>query len=450
MHLYSPRKRSDRDMAKLRVLLITRECLRTDSNEGNLLINLFAGQDMELANIYCKPGLPDTDLCGNRYFQLTDKMALQNLLRKTPMGNQVEPDSPKAESTQAAEKENKRFYDFFRSHNWTLFHCARELLWRLSDFKSEQLRRFVLDFAPDVIFAPLCYSRFVLAVHRYVIDLCKAPAVTYIYDDLYSFKQLSFSPLFWLNRFMQRGAIRRALPYYSYAYTMSEQQAAEFSKLHDIELKVLRKCAAVSCENQESKPRKEVRLIYAGGVYFGREKTLVKVADAVRKLRSEGEQVKLDIYTSSPLSRNDASRLNDNDGCRVLPAIPFDKLRDAYSSSDIALHVESFERRNALTTRLSFSTKIVDCLGSGCAVLAICPDFNTGWRYLRDEDAAICVSAPDDVEAAIRRLVSDESLRKSYAQKALNCAVKNHDASSIRANLANELETLAQVRGVGI
>jgi hypothetical protein len=53
--------------SKLRVLLITRECLRTDSNEGNVLINLFENQPMELANIYCKPGVPDVDMCHGRY-----------------------------------------------------------------------------------------------------------------------------------------------------------------------------------------------------------------------------------------------------------------------------------------------------------------------------------------------------------------------------------------------
>ena len=76
----------------MRVLLITRECLRGDSNEGNVLINLFAGTGYELANIYCKPGLPDNDIC-TRYFQLTDKMALDNILHGTPRGACGSPDT---------------------------------------------------------------------------------------------------------------------------------------------------------------------------------------------------------------------------------------------------------------------------------------------------------------------------------------------------------------------
>lgn len=78
-------------MKPLRVLLITRECLRSDSNEGNTLLNLFEGLPVKVSNIYCKPGLPNNDICKD-YFQLTDKMALRALLRGMPMGCRVKAD----------------------------------------------------------------------------------------------------------------------------------------------------------------------------------------------------------------------------------------------------------------------------------------------------------------------------------------------------------------------
>jgi len=78
-------------MKPLRVLLITRECLRSDSNEGNTLLNLFEGLPVKVSNIYCKPCLPNNDICKD-YFQLTDKMALRALLRGMPMGCRVKAD----------------------------------------------------------------------------------------------------------------------------------------------------------------------------------------------------------------------------------------------------------------------------------------------------------------------------------------------------------------------
>lgn len=442
-------------MKPLRVLLVTRECLRTDSNEGNVLLNLFAGQPVALANLYCKPGLPDTDAC-EAYFQLTDRMALDNLLRRTPMGRRVSPQTEEIPATpgqsaapipdkRAAEAENKAFYDFFRVHNGTLFHMAREWLWALADFRSPALRAFVLDFAPDVIFAPLCYSRFVLAVQRYVIGLAGVPAVTYLYDDLYSLRQYSLSPLFWLHRFAQRRAIRKTLPYYRYAYTMTPQQADEYARMLPLPMRLLRKGVA-STPADEPTPHEGVRLIYAGGIYFGRDRTLGAVADAVRALRREGIAVQLDLYSSSPLSKAARRALTNGDGCTVHPAVSLTELARRYRQSDVALHAESFRRKDALVTRLSFSTKIVDCLGSGCAVLAICPAINAGWQYLKEEDAAVCVANADGIPAAVRALACDPALRKAYARKALSCLARNHDGEAIRRGLLADLQQLAAGR----
>lgn len=428
-------------MRPLRVLLITRECLRTDSNEGNVLLNLFTGQPVELANIYCKPGLPDTDICTG-YFQLTDRMALDKILHRTPMGKVVGPSEQVETETSSGEHENKAFYNFFRIFNFTTFHCLRELLWKLADFRSPKLDSFVTQFAPDIIFAPMSYSWFVLAVQRYVIQLSNAPAVTYIYDDLYSLKQYHFSPIYWAHRLLQRRAIRKTIPYYQFAYTMSEQQAEEYGSMLNIPMKVLRKCYVFSPEESKREARDEVRIIYAGGIYFGRDKTLSMVADCVRSLRKEGCPVSLDVYTASPLSRKSRKHLDDGDGCRVHPVVSAAKLKELYGQSDIALHVESFQKKNALVTRLSFSTKIVDCLASGCAVLAICPPINAGWQYLKSEDAALCIGDKTQIEGALRRLVNDAKMREEYANQALECLRRNHNETQIKQKLYDDFTDL--------
>lgn len=426
-------------MGKIRVLLITRECLRTDSNEGNVLLGLFSGIDAEYANIYCKPGLPDNSLCGG-YFQLTDKMALENILHRKPMGRRVQCENG-INAAQTAEVEKRGFYDFFRRHNLPVFYAARECLWSMADFRSGELDSFVRGFAPDVIFAPLCYSMYVLAVQRYVISLAGCPAVTYIYDDLYSLRQISFSPVYWLCRFRQRRLIRKTLPFYRFAYTMCAQQAREFGRYFDIPMRVLPKCAG-TVQQPERPADGTVRLIYAGGVYYGRDKTLAAVAGTVRELNAAGMSTRLDVYTSSPLKKGAAAALDDGQCCFVHAAIPADDLRRAYAQSDIALHVESFDKKNALITRLSFSTKIVDCLASGCAVLAACPEMNAGWQYLHYEDAAVCVNTSSKLKAAVNNLVYDREYRKSYEIKARICLEKNHDSKKICCQIENDIRHL--------
>ena len=72
-------------------------------------------------------------------------------------------------------------------------------------------------------------------------------------------------------------------------------------------------------------------------------------------------------------------------------------LIEKYRNSDVAVHVESFDLKNRLTTRLSFSTKIIDCMNSGCAILAIGPNSQAGMAYLKDNNAAICINNIKDI-----------------------------------------------------
>lgn len=420
-------------MKPLRVLLITRECLRSDSNEGNTLLNLFEGLPVKVSNIYCKPGLPNNDICKD-YFQLTDKMALRALLKGIPMGCRVKAD---IDAGTPVEQENKRFYDLLRSYNWEIFYLLREILWQLAGVESKTLADFVQQVSPDIIIAPLCYSRYVLAVQRFAIKVAGVPAITYVYDDIYSLRQFRFSPIYWLNRVLLRSALRKTMPYYHFAYTMTEQQAREYKRYFDVPIKILRKGAKV--RQHAVKEHCGVRLIYAGGIYYGRGQTLARVASAVRVLKEQNVDVELHIYTGSPLKKKMAACLNDGVASFVHPAVPAEELACCYAQSDIALHVESFRKKNALLTRLSFSTKIVDCLASGCAVMAICPSNNAGWQYLKDQDAALCVCVPAQIAPMVKKLVEEPILRKELAKKASECLIKNHDEKDIKGMLYRDL-----------
>lgn len=432
-----------RSEGTLRILLITRESLRRDRNEGNVLLHLFDGLPVELAHICCKSELPDNDVCQGRYFRLTDKMAVNKLLHGRPMGERVQQAPPRQEQSQP--EENKHFYDFFRSHNWSVFYLLQNLLWGLAGFESPALDAFIGEFRPDLVFAPLTPYWYANRLQGRAIQRAGVPAVTYLYDDIYSLRQYSLSPFYWLHRFVVRSSIQKNLPLYRFAYTMTEQQKSEYEKLLQIPMRVLRKCAPE--EKQERHAHTGIRLIYAGAIYYGRDKTLAYVADAVRALRAEGQDVQLHIYTASPLKKQMQGKLQDGAASFVHPAISAKELKTRYAGSDIALHVESFQKRNALVTRLSFSTKIVDCLASGCAVLAICPAMNAGWQYLRDEGAALCVCEPQQIGAAVRQLVTDDGERRRLAAAARECAQRRHDAAGIRNRLYEELQQAAEGGG---
>ena len=64
------------------------ETWKNDTNGGNVLSNIFKGFEAEFAQIYCSTGYPDNNIC-KKYFQITDAMAIQNILHRTPMGRKI-------------------------------------------------------------------------------------------------------------------------------------------------------------------------------------------------------------------------------------------------------------------------------------------------------------------------------------------------------------------------
>ncbi len=417
---------------KMKILVISAEVWRDDKNGGNVLSNLFRDFDCEFAQIFCNPGKPVNNIC-NKYYQMTDGMVLRNFLSHKPIGlsfefSGINEDAGNSDRRkESAELPNKKFYRFFHKHRSRIFYSAKHILWNMSNWKNYRIQKFISDFDPDIIFAPCYGDRFMLRLTRFVGDLTGKKIISYISDDNYTLKQFSLSPLFWLNRFTVRREIRKTLPYYSLMYTMTEEQKIQFARDLNFDLKVLRKSASCTDIPEKQSVNHPIRIVYAGGIYLNRYKTLAKLVDSIKEVNSsQGVKIVLDIYTSNEITNKISNALDDKINSFIHPAVSLSELEQIYKRSDIALHTESFDLKNRLLVRTSFSTKIVDCLSSGCAVMAICDKKQAGYLYLKNNDAAICIDSPDMISVVLKKIVSDSDILLKYSEKARELCDRNH------------------------
>lgn len=429
---------------KLRVLLLVAEPLRADDGGGNTAINFFDGMDAEFAQIYCSELPPMNDFCG-LYFRFTEKEVIRNFFSHHAVGQCVS--AEKSFVYDKAEKPSGHRLSVLlkkiKQLRWNCFITTKYFLMLHSNWKTTQLQNFVLEFAPDVIYAPCYGSPFFLALTRYVKKLTGKRVLTWSADDNYSLRQFSLSPFYWFNRFWVRSCLRKTYPYYDSFYSISEDEIKEMAPVVGQEMKILRK----GIHTEEIPPLKEkvntpIRMIYAGGIYIQRWKTLQVIGEVLRKINERDVKIVLDIYTQNQLSSQQEKALNDGRSIFTHPAVGQEELKAIYHDSDIAIHCESFALKNRLATRLSFSTKIIDCLASGCAVLAVAWEEQTGLKYLRSQDAAICITDLKQLENEIRALVLEPDRILVYAEKARMCGLKNHDIRMIQDELYSELKRL--------
>lgn len=423
----------------MRILILSNEVWNDKINGNNILSNWFEGMDAEFANIYGSPGEPYNKCCIH-YFQITDAMMAKSLVTGKKAGKRVSFTLGNRESEARADLEPKELYKFLKSISGSFMRLLRELIWLWGRYDLQTLKRFIDDFCPDIIFSERMASVKMLRMEKIVTELCKAPLVAFTGDDEYSLCQFSFSPFFLLNRSMVRHRLRKMVKKYKIYYTLSHDQKMEYEKRFGCNMKELQKCGQFEGAFKKRDVNSPIKIVYAGKLYCNRWKVLAKIAECLKNINQGGVKAILEIYTADQITKRKNLLLNDGVNSVIKGVVSQEKLEKIYSRSDIALHVESKDIQYRLKTRLSFSTKIIDCIFSGCAILTYCGKEQSGWRHLKRENAAICVSNDKELEKALYNMCENPHIIQSYAQRAYECGVRNHEKGKIQKMLIEDFK----------
>lgn len=435
----------------IRVLLLVAEPWRSDDSGGNTIDNFFNGMTgVEFAHIYNTDQMPRNNVCF-RYFQLSEKESYRSFFTRKRVGRVLQPEEFSTNDSKIASEIIKkkssikdRAIKFVRQIRPNSLLLVRQFLRHYSNWKTPELEAFVKEFNPDVIYAPCYASPFQLALTRHIKKMTGKKIVTWSADDCYSLRQFSLSPFFWLNRFWNRHCLRKTYPYYDEFFSISEDEIEEMSPIVGKQMKILRKGVYVP-ETFEPRPvHQPIKFIYAGGLYLNRHKSLIAIADALRKLNQGVVKAELHIYTGTSMEGKNVALLNDGRSSFVHGLVTPENLKGLYQGSDVAIHCESFDLKYRLMTRLSFSTKVIDCFQSGCAILCIAWEEHTALKFLKKEDAAFCVTNVKDIESTVTRIVENPELIKEYAMKAYECEKKNHRIEDVQKTLYDSLVRCSQ------
>ena len=426
----------------MRILVISKEAWRDEQNGGNVLTNMFSSfPDSEFAQIYCNEQEPNNTIC-RKYYQISDGMMVDSILHKTKAGREIIYDHVPTDTVATTES----FKAAASKLGGNIKRILRELVWDMGKWNTHEIVSFAKAFNPDIIFAPCYGNHYMQKLTVMVHDAINKPVISYISDDFYTNRQFRFSIIFWINHFLLRKRTRKTFKHYSLVYTMTDEQKAQCERDFGANMKILRKSGEFNARYLKNDVNTPIRFVYAGGIYLNRWKTLGALADAMRKINADGIKCVLDIYTNNPLTEQMQQAIDDGLTVRVHKAVSMADLKDIYHHSDIALHVESFDMVNRHAVRMSFSTKIIDCMDSGCAVMAICDKKQAGGAYLRRNDCAICINNLSEIERTLNAIISNPQMLIEYQHKAFDIGRKYHLQEEITRNLVNDFKDMINIR----
>ena len=427
-------------MDTAKILIVMRNRWNDTLGGTDTVSNFFQGYDSEkMACIYIESKRPIAKCC-RYHFQISEYSLIRKLFKwNTKTGFVTDMSTRGTEEIDDAivEKENTTM-NYVRGHRSFFYTFMREILWAFNGWKSKELKAFLHDYNPDVVWffgSPLILMN---RLFRFIQEETRVRSAIFLMDDAYTFLDRDKKPIRYLVKSWLRKSIKQVITNCSKVYVISPKMKKEYDDAFGIDSCFITK--GIDFSHREYKPidfKMPVRMVYMGQIIYGRIYSLISIAKSIERLNNNGIKIRLDIYTTNPVADNMKDSLLSSDGVRLVPPVPGNEVERTLSNYDVVVFVESFEPKTKDLARLSFSTKLTDYLGSGKCILAMGPDDIAPIEYLRDNDAAIIVSSEDELDDKLKLLLDKDTLI-SYSKKAYQCARRNHDKEEIRSLIFNQ------------
>lgn len=335
----------------------------------------------------------------------------------------------------------KKLYDFFRSRRLTILIAARDFLWGFDGWKNKNLDDFLDNEKPEVIYMHNFNTIYMHRIYHYILKRTKAKGVIFFTDDNCSFKQINFSPLFWMYRVIYLKYVKKSVSLSHKLFGITTQMCDEYEKIFKRPIQILYKGGLFNEESRLPYIKKKdgiIKIVYAGNILAGRWETLGYIASSILSINDQGKKYELYIYTADFITDKIRKAISISDDVHLMPAVNATELPAIYEESDILLHVESMHLKEKYSTRLSFSTKLVDYFMSGRCILAVGWEKAASIDYLKKNDAAIIATNVKLIYEKMNEIVNNDQIVNQYAKKSYECGRRNHDIKIIKQSF-NEL-----------
>lgn len=423
----------------MRVLIITRSPWEKDNSIGNTLYDFFS--DFKEAKIYslCLREAPKVCDIPIKNYYISEHQIVKNLFRGKNIGKITD-----GKDNNDGAKTEQKVYTKAKQIRSTIPHIIREVIWSFGTWKNDQMDSFLKDVSPDIVFFPVFPCAYAHKVLEYIKNKTGAKIVIFHADDCYSLKQITISPLSFLYRLYVRRWVRKTVGVSDLQYVISDVQKEDYDKAFGITHKVLTKFAdftgTPSLKHVYSEP---LQAVFTGNISVNRWKSLSFIANAFETINKNGLRIQLRIFTATPITGKIEKHLNRGNSSFLMGKVESEKIPEIQNDADILVHVEAFDLKNRLLVRQSFSTKIVDYMKRGRAILAVGPREVASIKHLIETKSAIVASKEQELIDEVKSVLDDHEKMNQIAINAYECGRNHHNKNTMLGMLHHDLLRLA-------
>lgn len=429
-----------------KVLTVTRTVWDDTSGTSSTDSNLFGNYSPEaLSRIYIETKTPRTKYCYD-FFQISEFALIKRIWnKKIKTGKEINllKENPDAQSGKF-EKEEQKIMSHVRSNRSMAYTFAREILWLFNGWKSRELKHYIDNNNPDVVFiygSPLILMN---RLQNFVLKRVKKPAAYYFMDDVYTYQSVKGGGISkYIYKFFLRWSVRRVIKQCQEFFVVSPKMKREYDAIFNFNSKILTK--GIDFTALEFKPNainKPLKIVYLGQIIYGRVYSLVAMAQTLKKFNEDDIKAELYIYTGNFISDEMRDQL-EHSSSHIMPLVPYEQVQQIMAEVDVVVFAESLNEKHKNVARLSFSTKITDYLSAGKCIFAIGPHDSAPIEYLRDSEVAVVAISREEIQKKLSDLILNPEMINTYAKKSFQLGKQNHDLVEMNSRLYNTFSELA-------
>ena len=421
----------------MRILVISRNAWDDTNAIGNTMSNFFGGIDnVVFASLYFRSAPPNNRLC-KRYYRVSEAEILKKWFCPEKMGRQFYSENNSYQEAQTGTaKREQSLIRLIQRYGLNFAYQISNSLWYSKKWINGNLRDFITDFAPDLIFTFVKSTpQYYLAV-RYLRETFNIPLISWIADDEYTglLKRHSEREIHNLRYILDESAVVRGC----------SQEICDYynSVFHCNATTLYKGCDFIApVKRTVGRP---LTMVYAGNLLYGRLEIIKKLSEALEASSSGVQNVSFEVYSNTALGPQEQEYFAQKRCTKYMGRKDYVFIRQRLSEADIAVFAESFEQEQIEKTRYSFSTKIMDYLSCGSAILAIGPGEISSMRHMKRVPGVYVIDNLNHFQDQIAEIFSDSFDILGRAEKIRAYAEQCHDDAATIKNI-NEMIRIAMV-----
>lgn len=416
----------------MKILVLSNNELSLTNAGGNTFANWLTGwPEAEISSLYLRSTIPHNQFCDS-YYRVSPTSLLRHFFTPWKIGafcNKNEVINLGESKVEASLVTKTKL-----SKN-SFFHVVNDILVSLKFWQNKRYKEYIKDFNPDIVFYFAKADAFIYHNLKYLKQHTNTKFVAFFADDMYSIYQ-DKGIMNWIRRhrypkMMNMGDLN---------FGASVMMCDTYTKRFGIPMTPLYKgCQLTAPKTTVNKP---IRIVYAGNLFYGREQTLARIAKALKQINKEEVVALLEIYTNAFISDEIDALLNISGASKIMGSRPYSEIQQILKECDIVLHVESFKSENIKIVRLSYSTKISDCMQSGSAILVVGPNGIASVEELENVPGTKVVTDENEIEDELRSLLKNPNQLTEMAKESNNFARKSFSIEQVQGKLQREFSKL--------